>query len=872
MSGAASEFTTPEDFSGSPRAPLPPQIGIARGVGVGKTDHVIGLTNDKLAADPNAAAAMFVPDHVMGAELAGRCRPAMPGISVEIYRGTIQPDPVTPQQQMCLRSKDVADAQKAGGAEGDVCGSKKRGLCPHSGACGRHRQMAAIKNARIVIFPHSMLGRPAPGFAPKPDLVFIDEAFHGALLGGPTRVALDALDPQSLPSIPDAGGVAGLDDRDTRRVVGLLYGLVARTAPHERLPKGVLSAVGLSAAQLRRARVCLLRAKHDLPIGLLPTAPVGSVGGLLGPLAVENERILRVAKLLEVAADILDGRLGSAGLRVDSGGNVVVRWRDDIHPDWLEAKYGVLHADATMQVDIVRVFLPRLTLAPAPPIAAPHMRVTQVADDFCGVSSLVAPVSASVHGRSAAANKMRDVQRFVDALAGDYQGQGAPGGPDVLTVSPKKIEAELVPHLPANAATLHYGKLRGQDAYKGVAALVSVSWLMPPPHAVEDEAELIFGKDVTRLGHKKFYEKRQVPRVMADGTARVAEEYHHPDPAADAVLQSKCAAELVQAIGRGRGARRTAATPLDVFVLTSIPIPGLPVDNLVTWEELMRAFVGPVTAMCRAGLLPLDWPGREALLAGLGLRLPAKAGARPGNALRQWFRNNLEDADLLREACGAVQGKRAVSNKPLRDILLRGLLLTRTPAAPSAVAQPGPGAWSCFRYRRGGARQSSRILVSPQHADPRADVEALLGPLDLFEPDKAARPSRAIPRNSTSAAAVAAPPAGGTALAPVTTPPAPSGEEALTARLDAVPIGLPALMTALEAGAWITAATRRRHMDRFRAARGTLEERERQTLARIAKEVGADTLQWAVRAAAARSLGLPHTVLAQTPGRQVQAA
>lgn len=155
---------------------------------------------------------------------------------------------------------------------------------------------------------------------------------------------------------------------------------------------------------------------------------------------------------------------------------------------------------------------------------------------------------------------------------------------------------------------------------------------------------------------------------------------------------------------------------------------------------------------------------------------------------------------------------------------------------------------------------------------PRAAAAALMGPLALFEPGKMARHARAPRRKSVPVAVETGPPTAVASPAPVAPPPVPPAEEDLAARLDAVPIGLPALMTALEAGAWITPAARRRHMDRFRTARGTHSERERQTLVQLAAEVGPAALQRAARAAAASALGLPHSGSPPAPSETIWAA
>jgi hypothetical protein len=81
-------------------------------------------------------------------------------------------------------------------------------------------------------------------------------------------------------------------------------------------------------------------------------------------------------------------------------------------------------------------------------------------------------------------------------------------------------------------------------------------------------------------------------------------------------------------------------------------------------------------------------------------------------------------------------------------------------------------------------------------------------------------------------------------------------EDGVNARLDAVPLGLPALMDALQENGTFTKADRTRHLGRFRLDRGDLADRERQTLSRIAAEIGQDALTRAARSAAASKLGL----------------
>jgi hypothetical protein len=417
-------------------------------------------------------------------------------------------------------------------------------------------------------------------------------------------------------------------------------------------------------------------------------------------------------------------------------------------------------------------------------------------------------------------------------------------------------------------------------------------------------AEVIFGQDVARLPAGGFYPVRKGARRMTDGTGRaVGAVAYHPDALAEAVRWASCEAELVQAIGRGRGIHRTAANPLKVVLMTSAPLDDVPVSEVVTLKDIWRDLAGtdPVSELERAGVLPLDWPGLGAVLAGLGFY----EGARdPGAAARNWFLRNPAERAGLAGLEAATAGGGVIANgaqTPIRKkgtsywglSAIRTLALSAPTTAPApAPSSPAAPVWPLFRYRRAGQRKAGLIRVNPSHTDPRAAVETLMGPLDLFAPDTAPRPAKArqhpaavsalavapvplAPSIATTSPVVslpvvtlAAPPA------PVVPPPAvlPSAPSpvpvvvqadgdgdsaARLARLDAVPIGLPALLNELVASGALTPAGRRRILDHFRLSRGLPADRERMALGRLAVEVGPATLRRAARAAAARRLGVP---------------
>jgi hypothetical protein len=111
---------------------------------------------------------------------------------------------------------------------------------------------------------------------------------------------------------------------------------------------------------------------------------------------------------------------------------------------------------------------------------------------------------------------------------------------------------------------------------------------------------------------------------MADGTGRRALAPRHPDPLAEAVRFAVCEGELLQAVGRGRGVRRSTDTPLEVLILTDVPVP-LPVNELTTFRALSDS-AGPLGLLAAREEIPLDY-------AGIAIALSIDDGAK----VKDWF-------------------------------------------------------------------------------------------------------------------------------------------------------------------------------------------------------------------------------------------
>jgi putative DNA primase/helicase len=112
-------------------------------------------------------------------------------------------------------------------------------------------------------------------------------------------------------------------------------------------------------------------------------------------------------------------------------------------------------------------------------------------------------------------------------------------------------------------------------------------------------------------------EERRI-RLEGDQTHAQPGEVH-ADPTAEAIRWSICEAELIQAMGRGRGVNRTAENPLQIDLLTDVVLP-VTVNELVTWSELrptrrdLMAARGVVfeNAVDMAACFPDLWPTADA--------------------------------------------------------------------------------------------------------------------------------------------------------------------------------------------------------------------------------------------------------------------
>src|SRR5262249_17037451 len=150
--------------------------------------------------------------------------------------------------------------------------------------------------------------------------------------------------------------------------------------------------------------------------------------------------------------------------------------------------------------------------------------------------------------------------------------------PRTLVICQQKVEEWLKPRLPGDVTVEHYNNITGIDDYGDVRLMLLIGRTAPGPATTETITAALTGKSplaapVNGNGFRWF---DQVPRGirLRDGSGIATKGDQHPDPEVEAVRYQIHEAELVQALGRGRALKRTAATPLDADLLfdTAIPV------------------------------------------------------------------------------------------------------------------------------------------------------------------------------------------------------------------------------------------------------------------------------------------------------------
>lgn len=330
----------------------------------------------------------------------------------------------------------------------------------------------------------------------------------------------------------------------------------------------------------------------------------------------------------------------------------------------------ILALDATMPTEIVQRFLPRLKVLADVQARTPHMQVTQVLGGW-GKTSLV---TSSRAANAENARRVGMVAELADFCRLHSGGNG-------LVVTYETIEDRFAG---PGIRTGHFNAIGGLDVYGDVNSLFVIGRPLPDPMELRKMAMALTGVPVP--AQKAYVETRGA--LMADGTGMAVNTRAYADPVLEALRLAVTDAEIIQAIGRGRGVNRTAGDRLAVYLLADVVLPVV-VTRLVRWADIR---LGVFDRMAARGLVLENAADMAAVYPDL---FPSAEAARQAKK---------------REECDI----------PLWISLHRGL-------SHSSVCE--------VYYRPAGAGQKTRSAwaTSGTAAEAFARLSAALGRLVLFE-------------------------------------------------------------------------------------------------------------------------------------------
>lgn len=555
------------------QSPAPLLVGVVD-VGIGKSE--LALLEAALAAYRAGRKPVYTsPTHSLNGELVGRleamAREQNLSPLIAVYRGAEAQDPANPGKTMCTERALYSSATAAHVSPLEtVCR-----VCPSRDSCGFQRQQGMV--ADIWFAAVDVIFRAPPHPLRDVDFLIIDEGFVARGLFGISAplqlVDRSMFDASSDSQIEHGSGRVG-DTEDLRQELKKLRraaGKVLDGGGIGPLEREAIAAAGLNKELCQQAVNLEWKRFRQVPRGEMDADQTENF--LRG--AAVNAHVKVMVRLWSALADLAadDGpdRSGRVSRWASDNGKVPDCFRvvgcERIDKAW---RVPTLHIDASADMSLIRERVgSRAKLAASATAATPHMHVTQLTGAF-GKGALL----------EGAGRHLERIWTWTLATAREIGGEW-------LVVANKAVVAKLAEMgSPDFVKLAHFNALRGLDAYGEVRGLVVLGRPMPAPGAVETLRGAITGRATPHALAGQYYPLATTTIRARDGSAVSVNCETHPDPLVDALLRSISDAEIIQAIGRGRGVNRDADRPLAVYVLGNTPLQAMQPDHVEQWEPL----------------------------------------------------------------------------------------------------------------------------------------------------------------------------------------------------------------------------------------------------------------------------------------------
>jgi putative DNA primase/helicase len=428
--------------------------------------------------------------------------------------------------------------------------------------------------------------------------------------------------------------------------------------------------------------------------------PLKKVAAICQKIAAHNQEVKLLSQFWELLLKTKTGEFARSpflDLQKAAGGVYMV-WSDDIHDGWRANTYIM---DATMNDKIVQRFYPQMHHSLVDnKKPSPHTYIKQIADQRFSKKKFVPDKSARPKDQTTQRNNLELVRRVLEVTAREIW----PG--ETLVICQQAMETALmdIDKLPQRTDKVtqlvdleHFNNHKGRNDWRDARGLITVGRTEPGVRDVERRGRALFGVDISEIepdaSGVPLWPLADERINLRDGTSVVVQISRHPDPHVHAVWQQICQAELIQAIGRGRGADRTEANPLLILIMGSVPLP-ITVDEVVAWKDIQPSFA---RIMWARGAVPVSYRDMAAAYPDLFVsQIAAKRAMQ--REMREWERRQPQ-----------------TQNRDQTPIDIDYLI----------------GVWSRFSlitYRRPGSRgPAGRLFYDPTRIDPTVWLAEHLG-------------------------------------------------------------------------------------------------------------------------------------------------
>jgi len=327
-------------------------------------------------------------------------------------------------------------------------------------------------------------------------------------------------------------------------------------------------------------------------------------------------------------------------------------------------------------------------------------------------------------------SRVADAERLRGEIAAVVRRQDGP----VFVCATMGAEEVLAPVLPAIARPGHFAALRGINAWEDCRTAMIVGREQVSPQRLEDMARPFAVADPEPFQTFGCYVRQTRGRRMRSGEVQPVEVEVHPDPRCQELLEQIREAEIAQAADRVRPIFNERS-----LVLMNELALDVTYDRIVTHKELVMDGNRFEQAAARGAAVPLS-----------------------ASELARCF------PDLWPSANAVKLDLKAKLNGVLFQIIF---LFGKRPYLIRA------------RYRRvGQPGRATPAVIRADAPDPRAALESVVGPVDVFEIEQAAEPAAEAapePVNTLVSQTGAAPPEPAAQAPPaeVAPPPAEPGED-----------------------------------------------------------------------------------------------